>query len=316
MIHADLLELKTGESLEGTFIEDSGKFIEFEENGTLKKIPKNKVKNLELGYRGTSFCYKMLDSEEICNAKLTSVDDKKIIVSKGKGGVIKEEIPLKKLEYFKTFNVRKEDRISSIVKPKSKLQIKSKKGEWKGSVSNSDFQSGELNLETDKEGVILNDSEIEEIFWKREEPSRIWKEFPQIALPGIYQWPRSRLIGGSMLLFLVGFGAMIPMEFHKAQQALNQDQTILVANNRVFIVSGLGKNEKFEQHKRNMDIAMAGIGFIVSYHIYDVIKTHRDQTQSLETRIEFLFTPIARTEQLPSSTALESRYSIQFTQQF
>lgn len=317
-IYADLLELKSGEIIEGTFIGDSGKFIEFEEKGTIKKIPKTKIQNLEFGYKGTSFCYKLIDSQENCDAKLTSVDDKKIVISRGKGGVIKEEIPLKKLEYFKTLPIQKGDRISNIVKPKSKLRIKSKKGEWKGSVSNSDFQNGNLNLETEKEGITINDSEIEEIFWKREEPSRFWKEFPQIVLPGIYQWPRSRLVGGSMLLLLAGFGAMIPTEFNKAQAALNEDQTILIANNRVFVVSGLGTNSKFEQHKRNMNIAMAGVGLVITYHIYDVIKTHKEKTEELETKIEFHFKPISLAEQVQSQSYLnlEPQYSIQFTQRF
>lgn len=316
-IYADLLELKTGESLEGFFVRDSDKFIEFEENGIIKKIPKNKVKNLEFGYKGASFCYKLIGSEEICDAKLSSVDDKKIVISKGKGGIIKEEIPLKQLEYFKSTTIKKGDRISGIVKPKSKLQIKSKKGEWKGAVSNSDLQNGNLNLETDKENITLNESEIEEIFWKREEPSRFWQEFPEILLPGIYQWPRSKLIGGSMIFLLAGFGAMIPAEFNKAQAALNENQTILITNNRIYILSGLGTNEKFEKHKRNMDMAIAGVGLVISYHIYDVVRTYKNSTQDSVTRIEFYFTPVSLSDKLfPSYLSLESRYAIQFTQQF
>ncbi|MCX7998330.1 MAG: hypothetical protein N3A69_05175, partial [Leptospiraceae bacterium] len=152
-LQADLLELKTGESFEGSFLGESGKFLEFEQNGIVKKIPKNQIKNLELGYKGPSFCYKKVGEAEDCNTQLFAVDDKKIIISKGKGGTIKEEIPLSKLEYFKSSNIRKKDRISSVIKPKSKIQIKSRKGEWKGSISNSDFQNGSLDLQTEKDGI-------------------------------------------------------------------------------------------------------------------------------------------------------------------
>lgn len=315
-LYADLLELKTGESLEGNFVRDSEKFIEFEENGIIKKIPKNKVKNLELGYKGTSFCYKTIDGQEDCNSQLFSVDDKKIVISKGKGGTIKETIPLSKLEYFKS-NIKKGDKISSIIKPNSKLQIKSKKGEWKGAVFDSDSQNGKLNLKTEKEGITLDESEVEEIYWKRDISRFSWKDFPQIAIPGIYQWPRNRVLGGSMFLLLLGFSALVPSEFNKAQAALNRDQTILVANNRIYILSGIGTNSEFEQHKRNMNLGIIGLGIIFSYHIYDVIVTKKKEFQDLETRIEFHFSPIAFFDRVfPFSGNWESRYSLQITTQF
>ncbi|MCX7998331.1 MAG: hypothetical protein N3A69_05180, partial [Leptospiraceae bacterium] len=120
----------------------------------------------------------------------------------------------------------------------------------------------------------------EEIYWKREIPWLSMKDFPQIAIPGIYQWPRSKILGGSMFLLLIGFGAMIPTEFNKAQAALDQDQTILVVNNRIYILNGIGKNSKFEQHKQNMNLGMLGLGLVFSYHIYDVIVT---KSKGIET---------------------------------
>lgn len=316
-LQADLLELKTGENLEGNFLGESGKFLEFEEKGIVKKIPKAQVKNLELGYKGPSFCYKKIGEMEDCNTQLFAVYDKKIIISKGKGGTIKEEIPLSRLEYFKSSNIRENDRISSVIKPKSKLQIKSRKGEWKGSISNSDFQNGNLNLQTEKDGVTVNESDIEEIYWKRETPWLSMKDFPQIAIPGIYQWPRSKILGGSMFLLLLGFGAMIPTEFNKAQAALDRDQTILVVNNRVYILNGIGKNSKFEQHKQNMNLGMLGLGLVFSYHIYDVIATKSKEIETLETKLEFHFSPSTLPDRFsPSIGRSESHYSLQITTQF
>jgi hypothetical protein len=283
-IHADLLELKSGEFLEGQFIGEKGNFIEYEVKGSTKRIPKTNVKKLEIGYNGTSFCYKRLNEVEDCNAILVHLDDKKMVIGKGKGSTIKEEILLTDLDYLHSENIRKKDRIAGVIKPKAKLRINSSQTELKGFITGNDPVKGTVQFELDGKGEVieLSESEITELHWKADLPFD-WKFIPRIAIPGVYQWPHNKWKSSGMILLFLALGAAIPVEHGNAQKALEKDQEVLLFNNTIYFLNGIGNNSAFENHKRNRNIAIGGLGGLMLYHWVDVYITEKNSKGNATT---------------------------------
>ncbi len=291
-LYPDLLELKTGEILEGTFLSEKEKTIQFQVfGGKIQEIPKKNIKGLELGYVGTPLCYKKANEIENCEAILFSLDDKKIVLGKGKGFTIKEEISLKDLEYFYSENLSSQNKSIQSIKPKAEIELVSSKGEWRGRVKQYDPTKGSISLEVEGQAEVLElqEQDVIRFRWQPKKPFD-WKKLPPMAIPGIYQFSYNKWKGGSMSVFFLLFAVMIPVEYQNAQTALNNDQTILYFNNNIYIVSGFGSNPAFETHKRNMNLAIFGLSALMTYHIVDVYLTEKN-LQKNPTKLQLQIQP-------------------------
>lgn len=94
---ADLLHLKNGEELEGFYVQEADGLVEFKmADGTDRKIPKDDVKRLELGYTGVPLCYSTRDKpeEKICNVLLHKIRGDEMIIADQKGYVKLRSIPM------------------------------------------------------------------------------------------------------------------------------------------------------------------------------------------------------------------------------
>jgi hypothetical protein len=290
-LYSDLLTLKSGEVLEGTFVSEKEKTIQFEVSGKVQEVFKKNIKSLELGYVGTPFCYKKVNEVENCQTILFSVDDKKIVLAKGKGFTEKEEISLQDLEYFYSENLSKKDKITNQIKPKAEIEVLSSKGEWRGRVKKYDLTKGTISLEVEGQAEVLElqEDELIRFRWRPKKPFD-WKKLPPMAIPGVYQFSYNKWKGATMSVFCLLFAVMIPIEYQNAQTALNNDQTILYFNNNVYIVSGFGSNPAFETHKRNMNLAIFGLSALMTYHVVDVYLTEKN-LQGPQTKFQLQIQP-------------------------
>ncbi|MCB1179835.1 MAG: hypothetical protein KDK36_19820 [Leptospiraceae bacterium] len=287
-LFADLLILKNGQEYEGTFISENAYQISFEVGGKKKSFNKSQIKNLELGYTGSSFCYVLeSDSEEKCDSVLHLVDEDKMVVAKGKGTTEKEVYPLSKVYSFQIKNVQKRDKLSTVLKKGIDLEVKTESEEIKIIVENTSPKERKIFYKKNKDSEIaeLSDEKIKEIYWKNNRDGLAMKilKTSSLAIPGFFQFPRSKWKGISMFgLFLI-IGAAIPVEYNNAKSALANDQDYLIYDNNIVMASGLNSNPAFNAHKRNMNIAIGAMGALFAYHIFDVYTTLRDEKGNTTT---------------------------------
>ncbi len=290
-LQADLIVLKSGEEVEGTFLSETDYEIQFEVKGQKKTYSKTKIKSLELGYTGSSFCYTLESKpdEEICDTVLHRVDGEKMIVGKGKGAVNKEEFSLQNVKIFSIKNVQKRDKLAAVLNKGINLKVKLNNQEMDVEIDSTQPKDGKILYKAtgSKEAVVqeIKDDQIKEIRWVRDTRTVTQKVLgvASLAIPGVYQFPRNKWKGSAMIGLLLILGAAIPVEYSNAQNALNNDQDYIFYNNNLILVSGLNSNPEFESHKRNMNAAIGGLALLYAYHAYDVYTTMRDEKGNATT---------------------------------
>lgn len=292
-LHSDVLHLNDGTAVEGNFISEEPNIIVFESNSNSKRYPKYSIKQLEMGFTGSTLCYKLVSKSEDCSKILHILGDNKIVTApQGKGNVGKEIFPLNEVEYVVVKKIRKNDKISIALRPGLEIEAKSKTKKFKGVIESRDTAKGSINLKTKASEVeTLTDKEITEIRWENEEIkfSTKFLRYSKYLIPGIPQFPDNRWKGAGMFTAFLLFAAAIPIEYSAAQSSLKNDSTILPFNGSFIVVSGFGSNPSFDTHQRNMIAAGAGLGLLYAYHFYDVWKMTRPKEPG--TSFDFRLTP-------------------------
>lgn len=296
-LQADLIVLKSGEEVEGTFLSETDYELQFEVNGQKKTYPKSKIKSLELGYTGSSFCYTLESKpdEEVCDAVLHRVDGEKMIIGKGKGALNKEEFSLKKVKIFSIKNVQKKDKLAAVLNKGISLNLKLSDKEMDVEINGTQPKEGKILYKTTGSQTAIQeikDDQIKEIRWVRDSRTVTQKVLgvASLGIPGFYQFPRDESKGSAMIGLLLILGVVIPVEYSNAQNALNNDQDYLLYNNYLVKVSGLSSNPEFEKHKRNLNAAIGGLALLYVYHVFDVFTTMHDEKGNT-TSIQLQWSP-------------------------
>lgn len=272
-LFADIIQTKTGSFIEGSFIQESKDFIEFETKGEIIKIKKEDIKTLEIGYFGIPFCYKkkgLFDSED-CSSLLYSVNDKSIIIAKGVGYLHREVIPLSELKYFYSNDLEKNQTLTKVLKENAKLHLKTKGNEFIlckiNKISKNKFVLTEIETNTTKE---LLEGEISALEWKQETRRINYAELPLYATPGVYQVANEKYLKGFSLSILF-FGSIA---YAVSQQiAISQaipDQFLIPFNNSLLILDDPKYDQNIQNYTRNRNLGIGAAVIFWGIHFFDL----------------------------------------------
>jgi hypothetical protein len=277
-LQADIIELKNGRFIEGNFLKDSKKEIEFESNGIIKKIDKEDIKKLYIGYLGIPFCYKKKGFFETkdCSGLLFSLDEKQIIVAKGVGYVNREKISLQELKYLKVENLEQTKVLSKVLKPNIEIYIKDKTQKW-DYLKIHEFKKGNFLVTdlTTQEKKQINELEIHEIEWKQKKDPFQWSDIAFYGMPGIYQFSNESYIKGFLLAnVFLGLGIYAGVQ----QNRLNQTQPesfLIIWNGLPLTIPSPNSNAEIQSIQNSRNTALAGMGGVLFIHLLDVYWTEK-----------------------------------------
>lgn len=317
---ADILFLKSGEILEGMYIEGGTKGIQFETEKGKIFFQKKEIAKLELGYSGSSFCFAFQGKEPICEGILHTVSENSISYVKGIAGTKVETVPFKKIVYLKLFKAKRTERLLGVFPLGMEVLIHVDGKKESGIIEDYNYAEKQILFKINGNKRVLEEDSILSIEWKRK-PGIL--DYTKLALtytiPGVHQFKSNKPVGivlGSLFLL---FSAAIPIEYLSAQRAAASNVDYIPVGNTVFIVSGLDSDPNFEQHKKNYYYAIGGLSVLYLIHSYTIYKDYTEGKipgfQTLELSI-FKGTGEGRavqfSEQMGTSTNIELKYSYSF----
>jgi hypothetical protein len=127
-LHADLLQLKSGEELEGFYIREADGQVEFKlADGTDRRVPAGEVARLEMGYTGVPLCYATRDKpdERICNVLLHEIRGDQMIIADQKGYLGLRTVPLDQVGFAELNRVGDFQKIAPLLRPDLKIRATS-----------------------------------------------------------------------------------------------------------------------------------------------------------------------------------------------
>ncbi len=273
----DILTLKSGEEIEGQYLTEDNKTIQFETSTGIITYPRTNIIKLEIGYSGSSFCYTLKSKVQKCEGILHSVTEKNLVFGIGRGGLKKEIIPLSQIIGIQVSKSNKNQNLLGIFEKGMEVEIFREGIKEKGRILEYNFVEKQVIFERNGERVEIPEKEIISILWKKK-PGLL--QYSKLALdyliPGSHQFKTNKTLGITMTGLFVFLAAAIPIEYQSAQVAARQNVDIIPIGNSFVIVSGFDSDPAFNQHKRNYYSAIGGLGALYLVHSFQVFKEYRE----------------------------------------
>jgi|JI10StandDraft_1071094.scaffolds.fasta_scaffold49902_3 hypothetical protein len=266
---ADMVTLKNGQVLIGSYISEDDKKIKFQVFNDIKTITKTDIESFELGYSGVPVCYQLQSKwSQTCGDVIHLLDKNKMVLGKGKGLLDKEELQLKDLKKISLKKNKKEEKIFFILKPGLTVSLQSKGKTITGEIQSVTVDT--LSVKTKNESLTFKEIDVEEVSWQGNS-QKISLSFLRYVVPGLFQFQEGKRFKGILLGFLfLGFAGGIGSEFASARSALQNDTDIILLNNNIYIGSNIYPNQEYEKHLKNMNYAIGGLSLIYLFHSYEV----------------------------------------------
>ena len=267
LLMADILYLKTGEELEGAYIETSTKGIAFETEFGIGQYPINNVQKLDLGYSGVSFCLLLTNKQKDCEGVLIQVSDTGIKFGKGKGLRRKESISFKKILRLEVRRLRKNERLVGIFSEGLPVEVEIEGKKIKGQIEANNRKEKTLGIRTESQSLVLPEEEIISIVWQKK-PNFFDYSLTglELLIPGIQEYKKNRWLGLGIGVTFLALSASIPMQYRASQDAIAENVDYIPVGRDIWIVSGADSNPAYEQSIRNYYGAIAGIGALYGFH--------------------------------------------------
>lgn len=273
-IEADIITLKNGSTLEGTYLSEENGKLKFDVDGTTRLISKSEIQKMEMGYTGSSFCYVLEGQDEICEGVLHYVDKDRIIIGKGKGMVQKETFSLSSLKSYSVRRLRKNDKITSVIQQGIRIEIVSKNDKKMGRVLRVEPSQGQLTILSENIEYTFAEDEIEEINWVKDSRGFGYYALQSLkfTIPGLLEYPVNKWEGIGMMSAFGLLAVAIPLEYSAAVKASQGQDTYLVYNGNLVVLNGLGGNGGFSSHKNFYYGAIGGMGVLYMAHSFEVYR--------------------------------------------
>lgn len=265
---ADMVILKNGQVLIGSYMSEDDKKIKFQVFNELKTISKSEISSFELGYSGVPVCYQLQNKwSQTCGDVIHLLDKNKMVLGKGSGLLEKEELQLKDLKKISLRKNKKEERFFFILRPGLNVTLTAQGKTVTGEIQSVNFET--IAIKTKSENITFKENEVEEVSWQGTSKSSL--TFFRYVVPGLFQFQEGKRLKGLLLGFLfLGFAGGIGAEFSAAQSALKNDTDYIIINNNLYIGSNIFPNQQYEKHIRGMNYAIAGLTLVYLYHSYEV----------------------------------------------
>lgn len=292
--YADLLTLKSGESLEGFFVRDTDEGVVFRVRGGEERVvPADDVAGLEVGFPGEPFCFERRGAGQDCSALLYQFQSDRLVIATGTGFLELQEIPMSEVERVEidresqapeAFHAELPDginvEISRSVPPAEPSEGDPSEPEAApavretvvGTVVSRDDVATLIRRE-DGQIVRIPNEEIRAAVHRPEpEPEPAPVAQPEFEarwydiMPGVpqYRWGQrgkgSLLFGGFSTLVLGVY-----WEYLQAQQVSAEaagDPTVYLFNNTSYL-------DEFSRHQRMQRLLGYGAGLVFLYHLFD-----------------------------------------------
>lgn len=247
-IAADLLRLRSGETIAGFYVEEQDEGVLFlDRDGKERVVARSDIESLTMGYSGAPVCFQLRDSEEKnCDAILHDVSEDELVIAEGEGFTNLRRIPMDELVQAELTRAREFQRFSSILKPGVRVRMQSGETTISGRVTGVD--GGALVVE-DSEGrsQTLAEQSVAALIV---EPAPgidfsggYWRYVPGLPqLEAQRDWQGWSMLGGSAAvwtLFYVEYRAAA-----SAAQAASSDLSVLLFYNTSHL-------EQFNRHQAN-----------------------------------------------------------------
>ncbi|MCB1307251.1 MAG: hypothetical protein KDK30_03680 [Leptospiraceae bacterium] len=272
---ADLLTLKSGEKLEGFFVEETEEGIRFRLlEGGVRDISNEDVERLEVGYPGEPLCYQLKETgEQSCDVLLHQSDENTIVIAEGEGFLKLRQIPLEKVALLEVEQSEDKRELGAVLPQNVKMKIthQTRANPDAGGEGDSETVSGSIISKTDTQINIRDDDgrihsiPRDDILAAVYQPPEQGFEWIHL-IPGVPQFQRGDdttgyVIAGSMSFMFVGF----LWELNQAQAAASAaeaDLSVLLFNNTAY-------REEFNRHQTYQLYMGVGMALMYMYHIYD-----------------------------------------------
>jgi RNase P/RNase MRP subunit p29 len=324
-LNADIIRLKDGKIYEGTYISETNESFVFETDNGVMTIPKKNILKMEMGYTGSSFCYVLEDSQEICEGILHYVDGEKIIIGKGKGSVIKEEFSLSSLKSYSIKKIRKKDKLTSVLQQGVRLEIVTEKEKKLGKIVSTDPISQKLVLQTGEDEIIFKEEEIKEINWMKSRRGMGYYSLQTLkfTIPGLLEYPVNKWEGIGMMGLFLGLGIAIPATYNSAASAAAGSETYVPINGNLYIVNGL-VDTGFASKRNAYMAALGGMGALYLIHSFEVWRyakqgKYAEEFDTLSLSIQnptFLSPPILQNSLFLANPMTNTNIELKFSHSF
>ena len=138
------------------------------------------------------------------------------------------------------------------------------KGEIKTVTNNS------LTIKDEKVGdKDFTEIEIEEISWERKTTN--YFAFAKYIIPGVMQFQNGKKLKGLIMgTLFFGFIGGAASQYAAATKAIDSDVDYILIGNNIYVGSNLNPNPEYENHIKNMQYSLGGLGLLYAFHSYEV----------------------------------------------
>lgn len=281
-LHADVLRLRSGESVEGFYQSEESGIISFVKiTGEKMTIPSEEVENLEFSQSGIPICYTLKTSaERRCEALLGSVSSDGFVIAEGKSKRSVRKIPLDDMLSYQLRKVADYQKIGPYLALDKKAVL----------VTNTGEKLAGKVLETVPDGVIVRDAggsnhTVQESSIASADVNMVTVPFRWFDLNNVIvgrpQMQSGRVwMGRSLMGGFVGMWTGFVYEYYLASAMTKKakgDPTVLLFNNQSYF-------KEFQAHQNGQRYFAAGALAIYAFHWFDLYR-HRDSVTSIDVQI-------------------------------
>lgn len=275
-VNADILYLKTGEELYGTFVESNAKGIVFENERGIEQYPSSKVQKLDLGYTGVSYCLVFTNKKKYCEGLLVQVSDTGIKLAKGKGFREQEFIPFKKIFRLEVKKNKKNERLIGVFSEGLPVEIEVGGNKMQGKIETYNRREKTLGFQSGNRLDLISEEEIDSVVWQKKPGILDYSIVGlELVIPGIYEFKSNRWLGVGMGLAFITLSTVASMQYRAAQEALATNVDYIPVGRDIWIVSGLDSNPLYEQSIQNFYGAVAGLGAVYGFHGFSIARDYK-----------------------------------------
>jgi len=319
-LFSDVLFLKSGEAIEGLYLNGDSKGVQFETDTGKILVQRKDVLKLELGYTGSSFCFKRKGKELECEGILHSVSEESFSYAKGKAGTKAETIAMDSIVYLKLYKTRKSDRFLGIFAIGMEVTINSEGKKELGKVEEYNFSERRILFKSNGIRKSIDEDSIQFLEWKKKPGLLHYTKIAlEYSLPGIHQYNSNKLTGITLGTLFLFFSVAIPVEYVAAQKSAATNVDYIPVGDNIYIVSGLGSDPTFEKHRNQYYYAIGGLGAVYMIHSYTIFKEFREGKSPGFNSLEVSVTKnspdtkiFKNPEQTGMNTNIELKYSYSF----
>jgi hypothetical protein len=319
-LFSDVLFLKTGEAIEGLYLNGDSRGVQFETDTGKILVQRKDVLKLELGYTGSSFCFKRKGKEAECEGILHSVSEESFSYVKGKAGTKVETNSMDSIVYLKLYKTRKSDRFLGIFAIGLEVTINTDGKKELGKIEEYNFPERRILIKSNGLKKYIDEDSIQFIEWKKKPGFLQYTKFAlEYSLPGIHQYNSNKLTGITLGTLFLLFSAAIPIEYVAAQKSAAKNFDYIPVGDNIYIVSGLDSDSTFEKHKNQYYYAIGGLGAIYMIHSYTIFKEFREGKipgfNSLEVSVTKT-SPETRVFKNPEQTGMNTNIELKYSYSF